>query len=191
MSKKKADVIHKSLSYKLDPCDQCRHVSWFVRIYPDSLKSRKKFLAVSDWTDSVSNMIRSGFLSEEDRKALTALARDGSSPCRVTRRANALVLLDEGWSCQQVAHALLLDDDTIRSWRKLFEQRGIEGITSFDVGRSASYLSVKQEDHLKAWVSAALPRSTRQIGAWIEAAILAACSAALAAKSRIGMSGPS
>src|SRR3984893_2679197 len=124
MSKKKADVIHKSLSYKLDPCDQCRHVSWFVRIYPDSLKSRKKFLAVSDWTDSVSNMIRSGFLSEEDRKALTALARDGSSPCRVTRRANALVLLDEGWSCQQVAHALLLDDDTIRSLRKLFEQRG-------------------------------------------------------------------
>jgi len=32
MSNKKADVIHKSLSYKLDPCDQCRHVSWFVRI---------------------------------------------------------------------------------------------------------------------------------------------------------------
>ena len=138
------------------------------KLYPDSLKSRKKFLAVSDWTDSVSSMIRSGFLSEEDRKALTALARDGSSPCRVTRRANALVLLDEGWSCQQVAHALLLDDDTIRSWRKLFEQRGIEGITSFDVGGSASYLSVKQEDDLKAWVSAALPRSTRQIGAWIE-----------------------
>jgi transposase len=132
------------------------------------LKSREKFLAVSDWTDSVARMIQSGFLSEEDRMALTALARDGSSPCRVTRRANALVLLDEGWSCQQVAHVLLLDDDTIRSWRKLFEQRGIEGITSFDVGGSASYLSVKQEDDLKAWVSAALPRSTRQIGAWIK-----------------------
>jgi hypothetical protein len=28
---------------------------------------------------------------------------------------------------------LLLDDDTIRGWRKLFEQRGIEGLTSFDV----------------------------------------------------------
>ena len=140
---------------------------WHV-LYPDLLKSREKFLAVSDWTDFVSSMIWSGFLSEEDRKALTALARDGSSPCRVTRRANGLVLLDEGWSCQQVAHALLLDDDTIRSWCKLFEQRGIEGITSFDVGGSASYLSVKQEDDLKAWVSAALPRSTRQIGAWIE-----------------------
>src|ERR1700730_850246 len=54
------------------------------KLYPDSLKSRKKFLAVSDWTDSVSSMIRSGFLSEEDRKALTALARDASSPGRVT-----------------------------------------------------------------------------------------------------------
>jgi RecD/TraA family predicted helicase len=83
-----------------------------TEVYPDSLKSREKFLAVSDWRDSVSSMIRSGFLSEEDCKALTALARDGSSPCRMTRRANALVLLDEGWSCQQVAHALLLDDDT-------------------------------------------------------------------------------
>jgi transposase len=96
------------------------------------------------------------------------LARDGSLASRVTRRANALVLLDEGMSCQDVAHVLLYDDDTIRAWRKLFEQRGIEGITSFDVGGSASYLSVQQEDDLKAWVGAALPRSTRQIGAWIE-----------------------
>ncbi len=113
-------------------------------------------------------MIQSGFLSEEDRKALTAIARDGCSPCRVTRRANALVLLDEGWSCQQVAHALLLDDDTIRGWRKLFEQRGIAGITSFDMGGSASYLTARQEDDLKAWASTTLPRSTRGVGAWIE-----------------------
>src|SRR5450756_1014605 len=132
-------------------------------VYPDSLKNRDKFLAFSDRADSVARMIQSGFLSEEDRKALTALARDGSSPCRVSRRANALVLLDKGWNCQQVADALLLDDDTIRGWRKLFEQRGIEGITSFDVGGSASYLSVKQEDDLKAWVSSRhRPRRTRQ-----------------------------
>ena len=36
-----------------------------------------------------------GFLSEEDRKALIALARDGLAAGRVTRRANALVLLDK------------------------------------------------------------------------------------------------
>ena len=113
-------------------------------------------------------MIRGGFLGGEDRSKLIALARDGSAASRVTRRANALVLLDDGWSCQEVADALLLNDDTIRGWHKLFEQGGIEGLTSFDVGGSASFLSAAQEDALKVFVSTTLPRSTRQIGAWIE-----------------------
>ena len=67
-----------------------------------------------------------------------------------------------------MADALLLNDDTIRGWFKLFEQRGIEGLTSFDMGGSASFLSTAQEEALKAFVSATLPRSTRQVGAWIE-----------------------
>jgi hypothetical protein len=49
---------------------------------------------------------------------------------------------------------LLMDDDTIRGWHKLFEQRGIEGLTSFDMGGSAGFLSTGQEDALKAYVSA-------------------------------------
>src|SRR4249920_6691 len=101
-------------------------------------------------------MIRGGFLSAEDRRHLIALARDGSAASRLTRRANALVLLDDGWSCQEVAAAFLLNDDTIRGWHKLFEQRGIEGLTSFDVGGSASFLSAVQEEALKAFVAAAL-----------------------------------
>ena len=112
-------------------------------------------------------MIRGGFLTEEDRSKLIALARDGSAASRVTRRANALVLLDGGWSCQEVADALLLNDDTIRGWHKLFEERGFEGLTSFDMGGSASFLSAAQEDALKAFVGTTLPRSTRQIGAFM------------------------
>jgi hypothetical protein len=71
----------------------------------------------------MSRMIRRGFLSEEDRKKLTALARDGSVASPLTRRANALVLLDAGWSCQEIA-CVVVDDDTIRDWFKLFEQVG-------------------------------------------------------------------
>jgi hypothetical protein len=82
-------------------------------------------------------MIRSGFLSAEDRRHLIALVRNGSAASRLTRRANALVLLDDGWSCQEIAAAFLLNDDTIRGWHKLFEQRGVEGLTSFDVGGGA------------------------------------------------------
>jgi transposase len=113
-------------------------------------------------------MIRGGFLSKEDRGKLIALVRDGSAASRVTRRANALVLLDNGWSCQEVAAALLLNDDTIRGWHKLFEQRGIEGLTSFDMGGSVGFLSTTQEDALKAFVGATLPRSAREVGAFIE-----------------------
>ena len=112
-------------------------------------------------------MIRGGFLNEEDRTRLIALARDGSASARVTRRANALVLLDDGWSCQQVADALLFDDDTIRGWHKLFEQRGIEGLSSFDMGGSAGFLNAAQEEALKVFVGATLPRTTRPVGAFI------------------------
>jgi hypothetical protein len=45
-------------------------------------------------------MIRSGFLDSDSRQDLTELARDGSAPHRLARRANALVLLDEGMSCE-------------------------------------------------------------------------------------------
>lgn len=112
-------------------------------------------------------MIRKGFLSARDRKDLIALARDGSCPSRLTRRANALVLLDSGWSCQEIAVALLVDDDTVRRWYELFIVGGVDGLTHFDVGGSACQLSDGQLLQLKAWVIETLPRSTREIGAYI------------------------
>ena len=113
-------------------------------------------------------MIRAGFLSAIDRADLIALARDGSAAHRLARRANALVLLDSGWSCEKVAGALLLDDDTIRRWHSLFIEDGLEGLTRFEAGGSACQMSGEQQEKLKAWVAATLPRSTRKIGAWIE-----------------------
>jgi hypothetical protein len=65
-------------------------------IYPDSLKSREKFLAFYGSGGFGRGMIRGGFLSAEVRRHLIALARDGSAASRLTRRANALVLLDDG-----------------------------------------------------------------------------------------------
>jgi transposase len=113
-------------------------------------------------------MIRAGFLSTKDRSDLIALARDGSATHRLARRANALVLLDAGWNCQEVAGALLLDDDTIRTWHNVFVKDGIEGLARFESGGSACQMNDAQLEEIKAWVTATLPRSTRQIGAFIE-----------------------
>lgn len=118
--------------------------------------------------DSCCLMIRRGFLDKASRKDLIALARDGSAAHRLGRRANALVLLDQGMSCAAVAQVLLLDDDTIRSWHRLYQQDGIEGLASFGYEGSTCRLSEEQQERLAAWVAETLPGSTREIGAWIE-----------------------
>ena len=76
-------------------------------------------------------MIRPGFLDSELRQDLIELTRDGSAAHRLARRANALLLLDDGMSCQAVAKVLYLDDDTIRTWHRLYQEDGIEGLAGF------------------------------------------------------------
>jgi len=114
-------------------------------------------------------MIRPGFLSDAERKDLRALARDGGSEARAARRANAIVLLNDGWSCQEVAAALLIDDDTVRSWHKLYAEHGLTGLVVFDAGGSESHLTRQQESELVDWVRANVPRTSHVIGAWIAA----------------------
>ena len=53
-------------------------------------------------------MIHSGFLDRESRRDLIELARDGSAEHRLARRAKALLLLDQGMSCQSIAESLPL-----------------------------------------------------------------------------------
>ena len=118
--------------------------------------------------DSAGGMIRGGFLSAEDRRALTGLARDGLAEHRVARRANAIVLLDQGWSCERVAAALLLDDDTVRNWHRAFERVGVAELKSFGHEGSSSRLSGEQESALSDWVDAHCPRSIREIAAFLK-----------------------
>lgn len=109
-----------------------------------------------------------GFLAAADRDALLKLARDGLAEHRVARRANALILLDRGMSPAEVARVLLLDEETIRRWRELFSRDGVKGLADFHFGGRQPFLAAAQEERLKAWVGEHLPRSTREVGAWIE-----------------------
>ena len=113
-------------------------------------------------------MIRRGFLDSESRQDLIELARDGLAANRLARRANALVLLDDGMSCEAISKVLLLDDDTIRNWYRLYKEDGFDGLASFGYEGGACRLTVEQQDKLKAWITETLPRTTREIGGWIE-----------------------
>jgi transposase len=113
-------------------------------------------------------MIRGGFLTAEEREDLTKLARDGLAEHRLARRANALVLLDRGMSCEEVGRVLLIDDDTVRTWHCLFQEDGMGGLAGFTYGGRTSQLTLEQQATLKAGET--LPRTTREVGAWIEQA---------------------
>jgi transposase len=113
-------------------------------------------------------VIRPGFLDRESRRDLIELARDGSVAHRLARRANALVLLDDGLSCAAVAKVLFLDNDTIRSWYQLYQEDEIDGLAGFGHEGGICRLTVEQQDKLKAWIAETLPRTTRQVGRWIE-----------------------
>ena len=76
-------------------------------------------------------MIRGGFLDPGTRRDLIALVRDGKAEMRLGRRANALLLLDDGMSCEAVAKVLYLDDDTIRYWYKLYQEKGLSWLADF------------------------------------------------------------
>ena len=87
---------------------------------------------------------------------------------RLARRANALLLLNDGMSCTAVSKVLYIDDDTVRHWYKLYQEDGVEGLAGFGHGGSSCRLDASQQEMLKAWITATLPRSSREIGAWIE-----------------------
>ena len=55
-----------------------------------------QILLFCGWADWDGHMIRGGLLGEEDGHKVIALACEESAACRVTRRVNALVLLEDG-----------------------------------------------------------------------------------------------
>jgi transposase len=107
------------------------------------------------------------FLSAVDRADLTKIVRDGLEEHRIVRRANAILLLDRGWSYAEVAEALFLDDSTIRAWFKEFQEGGAEAIVLFDLKGGTGRLSLLQVDELRAWATETLPTSTTEIGQFI------------------------
>jgi transposase len=135
-------------------------------------------------------MIRAGFLSTTERAELIELARNGLVEHRLARRANALVLLDRGMSCSAIGAVLFLDDDTVRTWFRLYGEEGIEGLAGFSYEGGAGHLSVAQQKRLKSWITQTLPRTTRHVGAWIEqefAIVYQSRSGLIALLHRLGM----
>lgn len=115
-------------------------------------------------------MIRGRFLKAEERAHLEALVRHPAERHGVARRANALLLLDDGWSCERAAEALYLDDDTVRGWHGRYVAAGTASLSEFGWKGGATRLSADEEAQLASALSARLHISTGEIMAFVEKA---------------------
>lgn len=112
-------------------------------------------------------MIRGGFLSMEGRAHLEALLRRPGEKHGIARRANAILLLDDGLSCEAVAKVLYLDDDTVRGWHARFAAEGEAALRVFGWKGGEGKLSRTQEAELAEALSADFFSSTAAVIALI------------------------
>lgn len=62
-------------------------------------------------------------LTEADRDALLGALRSKDPAIVQSRMANAILLLSEGLSVEDVAGLLYLDENLVLGWMKIFQQR--------------------------------------------------------------------
>ena len=140
-----------------------------IGTYTLSLWQPEKVLAIRSWIGSPLIMLRGGFLGAKERMALQAVMRHPSETHGVARRANAILLLDDGWNCAKVAEALYLDDDTVRTWFKRYQAGGLDEMKVFDWKGRSGDLSREQMAELSARLGERLMRDSGEVAAYIAA----------------------
>ncbi|MCF6274380.1 MAG: IS630 family transposase [Robiginitomaculum sp.] len=113
-------------------------------------------------------MSRTFRLAAEERRELLSIMRRHKEDGLVVRRANALILLDDGKSSVAIADFLYLDTGTVRSWRRSFETDGLSSLAIAGYSKREGHLSFVQEAELCAHLTAHPMRTSDEIRAYIE-----------------------
>ena len=74
-------------------------------------------------------------LCDDDRASLERMARSTSLPHRTVRQARALLWAADGLANEEIARRSEADADTVRAWRRRFEEKGPAGIGVIAKGR--------------------------------------------------------
>ena len=83
-------------------------------------------------------MIHPNFLSAASRLELERCLRRHREEYGIARRANAILLLDKGKSCAEIAEFLYLDDDTSVGGTRPFDRR-VGMLSRLMAGRADSH----------------------------------------------------
>ena len=72
---------------------------------------------------------------------------------RYADRVKTILHLDSGWNLKKIGNALFLDKQTVRSYKKTFSKRGLNGLFENNYKGEIGKLTEKQEDELKQHIS--------------------------------------
>ena len=106
-------------------------------------------------------------LSQEEKIQIKQLHRS----CKQRKHADklkAILLLDKGHSCIEVGQILLLDDDTIRTYRNIYLNQGAASLLQDNNKGRTSLVSVAQLDALEKHITENTYMDSKGIVAWIE-----------------------
>lgn len=109
----------------------------------------------------------SGFLTKKERKVLRRQHRLEHER-RYADRIKALLLWDEGWTFEEVSHVLLLDEKTIRRYRKWYEEEGLERLLNDDWGGSERMLTEVEEAAFITHLSEHLCSTTAEVCEYVK-----------------------
>lgn len=105
-------------------------------------------------------------LSASDRAHLLRLLRR-QTPSTVHRRANVLLLLDDGWAAERIAEALFIDAETVREHRRLHETAGLGGIACLAYAGGASDLSKEQLAAVETELAGKIYMTAKEVCAFV------------------------
>lgn len=87
---------------------------------------------------------------------------------RFADRIKAVLLLDSNWSVSDIAEALLIDPETVRTYGRLYESGGIEELCSFKYEGRESLLNVKEQNELILELCSRIYLTTQEVVSYIE-----------------------
>ncbi len=102
---------------------------------------------------------------QELREVHKAAKRDRN--VHLAYKINAVILLGDGWSVDEVVEALLLDHETLRSYVEKYKHGGISELAETHYKGSASKLTAEQIHQLCAELDAQIYCTTKEICAYV------------------------
>ena len=83
-------------------------------------------------------------------------------------RVKAIILLGSGWSATDVAEALLIDRNTIRTYYRKYKKGGLHKLLQTNHLGSASFLSVSEANELNEYLQENLHLTAKSVAAYIK-----------------------